>query len=224
MADRRPCAASRTKAGKRSSKGPAGAAKTSRRRRHPCGSRSCGSPRANGWRRPVPAGRTMPWPAQLSDARDEAMFGNLKTKGSIRKTPIRPTPFWRGWLWPWRLSLKQGWRRRGGGLSRSNSTAAGRGRRLPSADPWCGNLRRRESSPNKPFPQPTPVPQTPPQLIEISRPGRCRGNCLGRRRHSKNARCGSTPRVWNNRYLGLAFFKLTRYPRKRKFPSQWKLL
>jgi hypothetical protein len=34
---------------------------------------------------------------------------------------------------------------------------------------------------------------------------------------------GSTPRVWNNRYLGLAFFKLTHYPRKRMFPSQWKM-
>jgi hypothetical protein len=35
---------------------------------------------------------------------------------------------------------------------------------------------------------------------------------------------GSTPRIWNNRYLGLAFFKLTHYPRKRMFPSQWKML
>src|SRR3984893_7212118 len=32
-----------------------------------CGSRSCGSPRANGWRRPVRAGRMMPWAAHLSD-------------------------------------------------------------------------------------------------------------------------------------------------------------
>ena len=30
------------------------------------------------------------------------------------------------------------------------------------------NLRRRKSSSSKRFPQPTPVPKTPPQLIEIS--------------------------------------------------------
>ncbi|MGB6664569.1 MAG: hypothetical protein WBE62_07035, partial [Methylocella sp.] len=30
------------------------------------------------------------------------------------------------------------------------------------------NLRRRKSSPNKRFPHPTPVPETPTQLTEIS--------------------------------------------------------
>ncbi|MGH6813110.1 MAG: hypothetical protein ACREDM_12485 [Methylocella sp.] len=34
----------------------------------------------------------------------------------------------------------------------------------------------------------------------------------------------STPRVWNNRNLGLAFFKQTQYPRKSMFSSQCKML
>jgi hypothetical protein len=38
-----------------------------RRKRIPCGSRSCGSPRAN-WRRwPVPASRMMRWPAHVGE-------------------------------------------------------------------------------------------------------------------------------------------------------------
>ena len=81
-----------------------------------------------------------------------------------RRSRARPKRFPRGGV----PACQTG--RRGGGLSPSKSTAAGRSRCLPSADPRCGQqTRRRKSSPNKPFPRPTPVAETPHQLIELGR-------------------------------------------------------
>jgi hypothetical protein len=89
-----------------------------------------GSPRYN------PYSRT-PYPTP-------EMFGNLKSKGcnladtNPANADKLSTLLAGLGFWPSRLPLKQAWRRRGGGLSRSKSTAAGRGRCLPSASPRCG--------------------------------------------------------------------------------------
>ncbi len=81
----------------------------------------------------------------------------------------------------------------GGGLSRSKNMATGPGCCLFRPIRVAKNLRRRESSSSKPHPQPTPIPETPPRLMEISgtpteSPGRWTAPSAVRRRQGLEAR------------------------------------